>query len=389
MCVLTSPSPFRVFQRRGFSFAQGYANSLFPARKGSAEIVLHGRTDGGIPQAVEAQLTGLGTARPPVTGWLPLDFEAAGEEFRARLHAPAGGWYVVSVRVRTSSDQWSTCECGPVGVGEVYLIAGQSYASNSNDSLLTVDDGEGRVVAFDAILNAWRIAHDPQPDGGATPPSSEAQLAEALAVRERHWSARAAGKLVASRRAFAGGSIWPPAMGLLQRTLNVPIAMVNVAVGGTSIEEWLPGTSLHDRLLAGATAAGAFRGVLWQQGESDVIAETAPATYRERFRVIRTSLDRHAGHPVDWLVAKSTSHPTVYSRPEIEAALRATIETLWREEPGVFHGPDTDHLGAFARSPRGFSQHFTREGQVVAGAMWYAALLRHLEAVDTPDPKDS
>jgi hypothetical protein len=221
------------------------------------------------------------------------------------------------------------------------------------------------VAAYDPIGGTWRVAHDPQPT--VRPPGE-------------HWGERAVQKLVPSRRAFGGGSIWPAAMSLLRPVLRVPVGMANVAVGGTAIERWLPGTELHANLLAAAAALGDFRAVLWQHGESNVIAATPPETYRARFLQLRQSLDEHLGHRIDWLVAKSTYHPTVYSKPDLETALRAEIAAMWRREVGVYPGPDTDQLGGPARSPRGFSQHLSREGQHLAGALWFSALLRHLEA---------
>ncbi len=72
----------------------------------------------------------------------------------------------------------ATAAVEPVGVGEVFLIAGQSYAAGCNDGLLRVNDPEGRVVCYDPAAKSWRVAHDPQPvvgDGGTIwPPFGDA-----------------------------------------------------------------------------------------------------------------------------------------------------------------------------------------------------------------------
>jgi hypothetical protein len=93
----------------------------------------------------------------------------------------------------------------PVGVGEVLVVAGQSYADSANDELLKVDDPQGRVAAYDRTKNSWRVAHDPQPN------------------------------------IAPGGTIWPPLGDLLLPLLQVPVGFLNVAVGGTASRQWLPG----------------------------------------------------------------------------------------------------------------------------------------------------
>ena len=48
----------------------------------------------------------------------------------------------------------------------------------------------------------------------------------------------------------------------------------------------------EDPLLAAGLAVGDFRAVLWQQGESDVIADTSRATYIKNIKTIRETLAR-------------------------------------------------------------------------------------------------
>lgn len=75
------------------------------------------------------------------------------------------------------------------------------------------------------------------------------------------------------------GSIWPPLGHALAQELNVPIGFANVAIGGTSSEQWLPKGMLHQRLIQAANSFPAFRGVLWQQGESDAINKNSTEGY--------------------------------------------------------------------------------------------------------------
>jgi len=195
------------------------------------------------------------------------------------IPVPAGGWYSVDVRVELDGLSVGQATSEPFGVGEVFLIAGQSYATNCNDERLHVTDPAERVVAYDPKTHTWKVAHDPQPTGDSSD----------------------------------GGSIWPPFGDLLAQCYDVPIGLVNVAVGGTSTNQWRTDGELYQRLLQAGTELKDFRAVLWQQGESDVIEKTTTATYVERLIEFRAQADRVWGTSRPWMLAKSTLHPTVYN----------------------------------------------------------------------------
>jgi hypothetical protein len=224
-------------------------------------------------------------------------------------------------------------------VGEVFLIAGQSYATNTNEDRLRIADSRGRVTACDVATGAWRLANDPQP----TPDGSD------------------------------GGSIWPEFGNLLLPAARVPIGLVNVAWGGTSSAQWLPDGQLHNRLVEAGRQVGPFRAVLWQQGESDVIAGTPIETYVGNLTTIRQTAAERWGFSPPWLLAKSTLHPTVYDNPEGEGRIRAAIDELCKTD-GFHPGPDTDILGGANRGGPQSRRHFSGPGQRAAAALWFAAV---------------
>ncbi len=76
---------------------------------------------------------------------------------------PAGGWYALEVRLMDGTNVKAQFYSAPFGVGEVFLVAGQSYATNTNEQLLKVRDPYQRVSAYQLQSQSWRIAHDPQP----------------------------------------------------------------------------------------------------------------------------------------------------------------------------------------------------------------------------------
>ena len=253
----------------------------------------------------------------------------------AGLLIPPGGWYRLEVR---RGGDVSTVE--PLGVGEVFLIAGQSYAENCNDELLKSQETHGRVVALDLKKGTWGVAADPQPNISS---------------------------------GYVGGTIWPPFGDELAAKLKVPVGFVNVARAATSSSAWLPPGQLHQNLTKAGLVLGRFRAVLWQQGESDVIGNVTADQYVANLKTIRNAAIKEWGFEPLWLPAKSTIHPTVYKKPKEEAVIRQAVDTLWTI-PGFRPGPDTDTLTGAHRGDRGSRQHFSPKGQRAAAALWVEAV---------------
>lgn len=262
------------------------------------------------------------------------------------ISIPAGGWYTVDFQFLLGGNvHYGQASTEPFGVGEVFLVAGQSYATNCNDERMRVADSQERVVAFDLSTFTWRVAHDPQPTGDQSD----------------------------------GGSIWPVLGDMLVNSYDLPIGFVNVAVGGTSTGQWKTDGPLFQRLLEAGLQIKDFRAVLWQQGESDVLEKTSTAAYIERLIEMRSQANRAWDAQRPWLLAKSTLHPTVYNDPNGEAAIRQAIEDLISKY-GFQRGPDTDRLDGLNRGPMESRRHFTAPGQRNAAAMWFAEIFKQLDA---------
>ncbi len=335
---LTSPIPRQVFQREGYQAAAAHDHEPGGPKLGEAKVPVRGTWTGATPARLEARTVLQDGCTGRAIDWTKLgDINAAGE-FQHEITIPAGGWYRLEVRaVNAGGETIGTADVNPVGVGEVFLISGQSYAAGANDELQRIDDPLERTVLFDIVTKAWRTAHDPFP------------------------------------HVDNGGTIWPAFANAIQPLLRVPVGLVNVAVGGTASRQWLPGEALYQRFLDGGRAAGRFRFVLWQQGESDVIENIPTATYAERLELIRASLTKDWNFAPKWLLAKSTLHPTVYNRPVEEGRIRDAIHQLW-QRPGFGPGPDTDILAGENRGGINTRRHFSAIGQRRAGLMWFASV---------------
>ena len=344
--TITSPKPWQVFQRTGFNSATWNADRNNVAARGSADVAITGQLPTALVDAEEVsyRLLSVQDTAPQNPPWQNGGVKTQGESFHAVINVPAGGWYTLEVRFLASQGEEPVeATCGPFGVGEVFLVAGQSYATNTNDERLTVQDPQQRITAFNVFADSWAVANDPQP----APDGSD------------------------------GGSIWPALGDLLVRELDVPVAFANVAVGATSSAQWLPEGKLHAGLIRGGKSLGTFRAVLWQQGESDVIEKTTRERYVANLQTIRNAAVKAWGFEPVWLAAKSTHHPTVYNDPEGEGRIRDAIEQL-SKLPGFGPGPDTDTLTGENRGDAKSRRHFSAVGQRCAAQMWYDTLIERI-----------
>ena len=337
-CSLTirKPVPFEVTQRQGFQPLRAHEHEPGGPALGHADVPVE--IDSPAPDDAEFQY------RVGASGdWTQLNGTRSGERFTGPARLPAGGWYRLEVRCTVGGEEIASAAVHPVGVGEVLMIAGQSYAEGCNDELLRVEDPEGRATAYDTVNKTWAVAHDPPPN---------------LSV---------------------GGTIWPPMCDALLPLLRVPVGIVNVASGGTASRQWMPGEALYERLADAGEAVRRFRAVLWQQGESDIIEKVPADVYIQNIVTIRERLAERWGFEPPWLLAKSTLHPMVYNDPAGEGVMRDCIDRLW-SMPGFRSGPDTDILGGENRGGEGSRCHFTAIGQKRAGLMWFAAVWQLLNA---------
>lgn len=258
-----------------------------------------------------------------------------------------------------------------VGVGEVFVVAGQSNSANHGEERQS--PRTGRVASFSG--NAWGLAHDPQPGASGS-----------------------------------GGSFLPAFGDALAERLNVPIGLMACGVGATSVREWLPKgskfpnpptltgnvvqTSSGDWEARGnlfetfaqrlrSIGTNGFRAVLWHQGESDANqadpSRTLPGhLYQQYLEQLILASRQAAGWDMPWFVAQASYHtPSDTGSEDIRAAQRAVCQV-----PGVHSGPDTDQLGGTFRDSGGTGVHFSGPGLREHGARWAQSVIPWLEGLE-------
>lgn len=167
--TLKSPSPTRWCNARGSTPARLMTMPRGAHGGGGPMSIWHGpsasmRLPGGRVIAADG-------AFGASTDWIDLESTIDGGVWKSRLRVEAGGWYRLELRGVFAQRTVAAGAVEPFGVGEVFVVAGQSYAEGANDELLKVTEPAGRVTALDFETAAWQIAHDPQPRAGTGGPS--------------------------------------------------------------------------------------------------------------------------------------------------------------------------------------------------------------------------
>lgn len=352
---LDSPLDHQVFQRS-------------TADRGSIQI--SGEYKDGGEAEIEARLTIGGKADT----WRPLDLQWDETHFSGKMEGPAGGWHRLELRV--SGDPATTASVAHLGIGEVFVVAGQSNSANHGEEKQSVRSG--KVSAWDGE-GRWQVAHDPQPGASG-----------------------------------GGGSFLPPFADAIADQFDVPVGIVACGIGATSVREWLPQEMtfpnpptlegrvrrLPDGQWASDGAAYAslikrtkalgpqgYRAVLWHQGESDANQSDPTRTLQGDLyaafleRLIR-STRRDSGWDAPWFVAQASYHvPGDEASPEI----RAAQASMWLRHLAL-QGPDSDAIKGKFRENDGRGVHFSGAGLREHAGRWVDQVAPWLATRLTSDP---
>jgi hypothetical protein len=324
--------------------------------------------DNAAPDGLERRLSGPPRGGPLPEDWSALKFEAKTGLFNDELTVRTGGWYRLEIRVSYRGQWVATNVVEHVGVGEVFVVAGQSNSANYGEKKnQTVT---GLVSAFDG--KGWRLAADPEPGAG--------------------------GKK---------GSFMPIFGDAMMEEFHVPVGLVPMGIGSTSVREWLPAGivftnppmilrnvitnapgqwestgKIFTNFCARMKLLGpqGFRAVLWHQGESDAKQAKPECTlpgslYHDYLKTVIVDSRREIGWAAPWFVAQVSYHnPGDVGSPDI----RAAQEALW-DEGVALEGPDTDTLTGAMREKNGRGIHLSAAGLQAHGQMWAAKVGPWLE----------
>lgn len=270
-----------------------------------------------------------GAAIGPDFEWQEASTEADGQWHFTVGQIPAGGLYRLEtiLRVDECAVEWGRRGdmCHHFGVGDVWVIAGQSNAAGYGKAPC---EDEPRIgVHLFGLDGNWKLAAHPFSDS----------------TRARYLNTEAANGSHSPFLRF--GTI-------LHAALGYPIGLIPAALGGSPISRWVydPDSQANGDLFANMLtmlrdARASCRGMLWYQGESDAAPESR-ALYGGRFQqmiddlrsemkqpqlpVLTAQLNRYVGEPLS-----SPVHENWEDMRELQRQLAASI-------PGVEIIPTLD-----------------------------------------------
>lgn len=276
----------------------------------------------------------------------------------------------------------------PFSVGDVFLVAGQSNAASHGmlDGTPAAADVNSFHMMADPVSKTWSPLKEP--------------MAFATAWDLAH-----------------AGSPWVAFADELGARTDVPVAIVNVARGGTAVRYWLPASKAEDpltgqqmdlfegRLVPAGASLGthlghgnvhcSFKAVMWHQGEGDALSNpmvdsqyaNIRTNYARDLQQLAAEFKRRTGCGQPWIVARASyTNEHWYAKPEYVQYKRAAEQAIRRAqaylptriagagEISFLRGPDTDlmagYVGDGGHKYRPDGLHFRRQSLTLHGKMW-------------------
>lgn len=334
---------------------------------------------------VEFRLTPLQPGQGVAIDWQLLDASATQGRFKGAVNA-TGGWYQLDVRTIYQGSVVAMTTLDRVGVGEVFLLSGQSNARG----LL----GLGAVGAADDRVNCINYNNTTNDTTQLPLPPVFLPMAAETYISpkgESAWCWGRLGDLLASR-------------------FNVPILFYNVASAGTLVRNWResaegkttfytfgdalpPGMPYNQfkRVLIDYVGQTGVRAVLWHQGEAEAYDTPSgqplayPTNYTADLNWLIERSRQETGLNLSWMVARVSIDNNIagivgsnHYQPVIDAQ-NQTIQIT----PNVFPGPDTDVI-QFPRTAKGAGVHFTDDGLIDLANAWNTSLNDAFFVASTP-----
>ncbi|RFS14465.1 T9SS type A sorting domain-containing protein [Emticicia sp. C21] len=283
----------------------------------------------------------------------------------------SGGWYNIEVRGVLNGQVVTSSILERVGVGEVFIVAGQSNAqgdpSYSGGAIGASDDRVSTIDYYNAALNENQLPFQF---------SHMNNFSRMAPYNYVPW-------------------FWGRLGDKLAQKYNVPVLFYGAALGGINVSAWersSRGEDLRKELPSFIAVAGmpfralqaalqqyvprtGVRAVLWQQGESD--DQTSANAYFNRLKIVIEASRNNSGKgDLAWVVARSSRNPTPHQN--VIDGQNITIDQVHN----VFRGPNTDEItGANFRAD---GVHFHNEGLNRAAEYWNDALNDNFFASSQP-----
>lgn len=322
--IINNLSPYQVVQRDA---------------SGNANILVQGLYVGN-PASIQARWNGNPT-------WTTLTIDANGVgTFSGILANQFQGQGLLEVRFSDTVNITDTVQY--VGIGDIFIIAGQSNASGRGTTLNTYTHERLKASLF-GNDDLWKELIDKVDDDNGQIDS-------------------------VSSDAIAGGSPWPLVASRIMESQNVPVAFIPAAKGGTIMLQWRAAanpsepTTLYGSMNRRITAVGGeVKAILFFQGESDALFETSQAFYTTELNTFVNNIA--ANFPGLKTMIGQIGHSDLAGNDAIRAA---QIEVLSSNDNAIL-GPVTYDINLSDED--GDTLHFKSDPDMATYARrWYKAI---------------
>ncbi|OIN56274.1 sialate O-acetylesterase [Arsenicibacter rosenii] len=323
-------------------------------KSNQANVMVAGTAPANATRA-EARLVALNGGQ--TTDWTTIPLLSSGKAFKGSLTGQAG-WYQLNVRVWSNSSLLGESTIDRVGIGEVFIVAGQSNAVGVHDTEGATDDRISCVDFRDNELHEQLlpVAFSQAVTGANIGPSNPLHVWGMLGQR------------------------------LVQR-LNVPVLILGAAQAATSSEQWrrtaegtgdasgLPYRRLGVAILHYASRTG-LRGILWHQGEGDVGRGGDQYFSNLQYIINKSREQLHFGN-LAWVISRAT-----YTYGQTDESVISAQNRLINLVPNAFEGPYTDVLTGGENRPD--NVHFGGTGLIRLTELWDQSLNNEFFNRSTP-----
>ncbi len=307
--------------------------------------------------AVEIKLTPVQPGWGHESDWINIQSHPANGYYSGSIEWSAG-WYRLDIQGKAGGTVIGTATVNKVGIGEVFVVAGQSngqgFQGNGAQSA-----GDERVIRAD--YDGTFGPNQPFP----YPSFSRLQADDIISPRGKSaWFWGKLGDALASR-------------------LNMPVLFYNTAWEGSAVQAWkesingrawsvyvpdipfepegMPYGNLRHTML-GYVAVTGIRAILWVQGEADNDVGTSQSSYYSSLETVINQTRNEFRRNLSWVVSR-TSYT---SRAGFGAQIINAQNDIINNIPNVFPGPEMDQI----QVPRPDGYHLYGDGLVQAANAW-------------------
>ncbi|MHA4737017.1 T9SS type A sorting domain-containing protein [Dyadobacter sp. MSC1_007] len=330
---------------------------------------------GSFNQAVDKIEARLGAMNGGVTiEWKTIHDNPQGGFFSGSLNAE-GGWYKLEVRGWRNGQMIGPTQVDHVGVGEVFMIAGQSNAEGyRNDEPGKPYTDWGAQGAGDDRVSA--VNHmNVQTTEGLPSAGSDFPYPSFIHVDSQSDIAPR------GRSAWCWGRLGDK----LVAKLGVPVLFYNVGWYGSHIAAWresisgaspksiyadqyfqpagMPYGNMRD-VIRRYTSLTGLRGILWLQGEADNDNNTSSDSYFNDLKTVIEASRNESGRNISWMVSLTSYNNRNGTDNQVTDGQTRVINNV----PNVFQGPLTDLIQIPRIDPSGV--HFMQDGLAQLADAW-------------------